>query len=537
MRKVIACLVLFGFFIPGFAGTGDIARTLPAPSSCVTGLAFDGNYLWGVDRKSDKIFQMDPSSGKVIKELASPGYFPTGLAWDGQHLWMSDIDFVSTTAEIYSGKIYEICPETGKTFKSIYAPGASPRGLAWDGKYLWVSDDEKDMLYRISPDDGTIIFSFKSPAKDPGGLAWDGEFLWVTDRARDKIYRVHPEKGIVAMVIDAPGPYAWGLAWHGDRLWNTDYQNDEVYALEIYSNEGYRRTKERFAEIEFTSDLINFGPGTLTSLDLYMAEPVTRSNQEVLEISYSRQPDGFKTDKWGQKVAQFSNSKVSAGERVTNSMKVKARIYEVTYHIFPEKVGSLNDIPGDITEIYLQDDEKYQMSHPVILEAVKTITEKDTNPYWIARNIFDYLREKLFYDRTGGWDIAPTVLNRGSGSCSEYAFAYISMCRSAGIPARYVGSVVVRGEAASFDYVYHRWVEVYLPNYGWIPVDPSGGDKELPADQADYFGHLANRFLITTQGGGGSEYLGWDYNSSQHWQAEGPVQLREEKIAEWTPLD
>jgi hypothetical protein len=48
-----------------------------------------------------------------------------------------------------------------------------------------------------------------------------------------------------------------------------------------------------------------------------------------------------------------------------------------------------------------------------------------------------------------------------------------------------------------------------------------------------YFGHLDNRFLITTESGGGSEYLKWDYNSSENWQADGRVQLRLEMIADW----
>ena len=68
------------------------------------------------------------------------------------------------------------------------------------------------------------------------------------------------------------------------------------------------------------------------------------------------------------------------------------------------------------------------------------------------------------------------------------------------------------------------------------PVDPSGGDRDWPHEQTDYFGHLNNKFLITTEGGGDSEYLGWDYNSFETWQASGPVQLREEKIAEWAPV-
>lgn len=525
-----------GCCLPALPNTGDVIRTLPAPSSCVTGIVSDGHSLWGVDRKTDRLYRVDPSGGKVIATLKSPGYFPTGLAWDGTGLWVSDIDFVSTSAEIYSGKVYRIDPSSGLTTHAIMTPGNSPQGLAWDGEYLWVSDNETDMLYRISPEDGTIIHSFQAPAKDPGGLAWDGQYLWVSDHGRDEIYRVHPEKGIVVMVLDTPGPYAWGLAWKDDRLWCTDYQEDRLYEMEIFSNEPYRRTNLRSAAMEFTSDVINFGPGSLTSLELYVAEPVDRPSQEVLEVSYPVQPDGFHTDRWDQKVARFGSSGLAPGSRVIRSMKVQADIYEVTFNIFPEKVGSPEDIPAEIKEKYLEDEEKYRMDHPVIRQAVSEITTGETNPYWIARNIFDYLREKLYYDRTGGWDIAPTVLERGSGSCSEYAFLYISMCRAAGIPARYVGSVVVRGEAASFDYVYHRWVEVYLPGFGWIPVDPSGGDKELPADQADYFGHLDNRFLITTQGGGGSEYLGWDYNSSHSWKADGPVQLREEKIAEWDPV-
>jgi len=316
-------------------------------------------------------------------------------------------------------------------------------------------------------------------------------------------------------------------------LWAADYQKDEIAQVAVFADGAYTRSKERNAQVTITHDVINFGPGTVTGLDVYLALPKNRSTQEILAIEYPQPPDGKLSDRWGQEVARFTKATLKPGERATTRMRVKAKIYDVTYHLFPEKAGSLKDIPADVRGRYLADDDKYRLKDPVIQAAVREAVARPDNPYWIARDIYDWLHGKMVYQRIGGWDIAPTVLQRGSGSCSEYAFVYIAMCRAAGLPARYAGSVVVRGDEASFDFVYHRWVEVFLPACGWVPVDPSGGDQESPRDQAMYFGHLDNRFLITTESGGGSEYLKWDYNSSESWQADGRVQLRLEMIADW----
>lgn len=517
-----------------FAEIGDISREIPAPSPCVTGIAYDGETVWVADRKTDLIYQIDYSTGEIIKSFKGPGYFMTSLTWDGKYLWVADMHFTDTATESYNGKIYKVDPEDGRTLAVIPLPVTDPQGLTWDGEYLWLSDNGEDMILKISPEDGTTIKSFKSPARDPRGLAWDGEYLWSVDRSSDEAYRVDPESGRVIMILKTPGPYPWGLAWGNKELLISDYQTDKISSLTIFGESKYTRSMERYAEIEFTHEILNFGPGTVENMNVYLALPKNIPTQDILSISYPQEPEGFKEDKWGQKVAHFKVDKLEPLEKSASVMKVKAKIYDVAYNIFPEKAGTLKDIPDKLSR-FLADDDKYRLNDPAIQKAVKEAVGEEKNTYWVARNIFDYLREKLYYERIGGWDIAPIILNRGSGSCSEYTFVYIAMCRAAGLPARYAGSVVVRGEDASFDFVYHRWVEVYLPNYGWIPVDPSGGDRDLPREQAQYFGHLSNRFLITTHGGGGSEYLGWDYNSSETYEADGPVQLRVEKIGEWTP--
>jgi hypothetical protein len=86
------------------------------------------------------------------------------------------------------------------------------------------------------------------------------------------------------------------------------------------------------------------------------------------------------------------------------------------------------------------------------------------------------------------------------------------------------------------DEAFHRWAQVYLPNYGWVPIDANKGDAGTPADQVRGFGELANRFLITTQGGGDSQYLRWGYNYQATYRATGYCKLEEEALGFWEPL-
>ena len=166
---------------------------------------------------------------------------------------------------------------------------------------------------------------------------------------------------------------------------------------------------------------------------------------------------------------------------------------------------------------------------------MKKIVGDEKNPYWIARKISDFIIGSLEYEMIGGWDVPEVVLKRGSGSCSEYTYSFVALCRAAGLPARYQGSIVVRGDDASVDEAFHRWAQIYLPNYGWVPVDANRGDAKSPADQARGIGELSNRFLITTQGGGDSEYLGWGYNGFASYKTTGYCKIEQEHFGFWEP--
>ncbi len=527
MRTLSQICTLLVLVAAVFAYTGEVAQEFLLPAKYSTGLAFDGQNLWVADRKEAKLFALDPVSGKVVRTFSAPGYWPMGLTWDGKALWVADFK---------DAKIYRLDPASGMILKAIDAPENSLRDLAWDGQYLWGIDDGKDQIIQFSPEDGTTIKAFKAPATEGRGLTHDGKYLWVSDRGRDEIYLVDPQSGSVLFVTAAPGPYTQGLAFAGNFLWAVDYQTDKLYKLKQRDGVKFQLKNERKAEITLTHLTRNFGSGKIQTLDAYLALPRNRDSQVINKVEYLTKYTDIVTDQWSQECAHYRFTNIAPNTSVAAVMKVQASISEIQYFVYPDQIGSLADIPIEIKTQYLQDNEKYQITHPVILNAVQEAIGKEQNPYWIARKIFNYVNAKMFYELSGGWNTAPTVLARGNGSCSEYTFVYIAMCRAAGLPARYVGSVVVRGDDACWDDVYHRWVEVYLPKFGWLPVDPSGGDKELPRDQALGFGNLSNRFLITTESGGASTLLDWYYNFNEKYTTDPQTKVVVETLAEWEPL-
>ena len=75
--------------------------------------------------------------------------------------------------------------------------------------------------------------------------------------------------------------------------------------------------------------------------------------------------------------------------------------------------------------------------------------------------------------------LASFLFERRAGHCEYFATAMTVMLRALRIPARYVnGFLPGEYNDVGSDYIVrasdaHSWVEVYFPNYGWIPFDPT----------------------------------------------------------------
>ena len=290
---------------------------------------------------------------------------------------------------------------------------------------------------------------------------------------------------------------------------------------------------ERYVVVRFLYGLANVGPQPVSRIDVYVALPPNTTNQRIFSTSTSPQPYEILTDEWNQKIAHYVLLNIAPQTIVTVSWSVEARVSGIEYGIDPENVGSLEEIPTSTMELYTTDGEMYNLGTHIVREAAKEAVDGETNPYLMAKRISDYVATHISYDMDDRWDDAATVLQRGNGSCSEYVFAFIALCREVGIPARYVGGTALPSsyagksiETATEDRVHHRWAEVYLPRYGWVPVDPTLGD----------FCSLPDTHLAIVTSGGKSELLDWSYFASYAACCEDEAfGIRVGHLAEWYP--
>ncbi len=274
------------------------------------------------------------------------------------------------------------------------------------------------------------------------------------------------------------------------------------------------RWNAREITVRYNMTIENEGNYTV-NITTFLAQPCSLDNQEIQgPIRYEPAPDGFATDRWGQTVAYYEYI-LPPAQNITLSWEANATVYTVRYIIIPWRIRGV--IPDDIKENYTADDSLYKINDPYIQEIVNNVVGDTKNLLLKALKLHDYVINHLDYVHDDKWDDALTVLKRGNGSCTEYCFAYIALCRAAGIPARYNGGSLYKKEPPHIDTMYHRIVEIYLPSYGWVPVDVTRDDYTWLRHFC--FGLHINELFTLAVGGGSSEYLNWSYH---YWQEVTP---------------
>ncbi len=110
---------------------------------------------------------------------------------------------------------------------------------------------------------------------------------------------------------------------------------------------------------------------------------------------------------------------------------------------------------------------------------LKLLSTKDLDvlsPFKIVLELSEYIYTNFKYIQ-GITDVDSKldhVWKLKAGVCQDFTNILLQMVRMLGIPARYVSGYICpnesgsRGEGAT-----HAWIEVYIPFYGWLGIDPT----------------------------------------------------------------
>ena len=143
--------------------------------------------------------------------------------------------------------------------------------------------------------------------------------------------------------------------------------------------------------------------------------------------------------------------------------------------------------------------------NPILQKHLKNAgVRPDTDPIKKALRIYEYLGRELSYGSFPDAGKRPAdVIESKKAHCGEYAMLFVKLCQEAGVPARRCAGFAFAENAQNKNDIGvsgHNWAEFYVEGIGWIPVDPTMGDKDDLRKQY-YFGRIDNARLCISKGG------------------------------------
>ncbi|MCB1687530.1 MAG: transglutaminase domain-containing protein [Halioglobus sp.] len=153
---------------------------------------------------------------------------------------------------------------------------------------------------------------------------------------------------------------------------------------------------------------------------------------------------------------------------------------------------------------YLAPDALVPVGHEILkpIQAEIYSMRTDDSQAATARAIYDWVVDNVEYKKVGtGWGNGDTfwACNERYGNCTDFHSLFIALARSEGIPARFeMGFPVPRDRGEGDIGGYHCWVQFYLPERGWVPIDASEAAKHPEQRDALYGGYPADRIHFST---------------------------------------
>jgi transglutaminase-like putative cysteine protease len=275
-----------------------------------------------------------------------------------------------------------------------------------------------------------------------------------------------------------------------------------------------------------TIHITNQGPQKVTRLILYVVLVNTIPPfQKVLSTNLSPKEQSIQTDPDGNRLAVFEFKDLPAGSQTVVTLQ-----YQVEVTPLRTLFGNCQGIiPPDLkmrSEKYLEVDASLiRETSAGLVKGKTTVCEK-------ARAIYDFVADTMTYSGYNPLDVgALKALTEKKGDCTEYTDLFIALSRAAGLPARYIDGITccTNGNYQAAD-TKHNWAEIYLPEVGWVTVDPTWGRFQTERDR--YFARHPVSHIVVGYGRNSSMLAGFHFYYFRYWREDEATKVKSEE--EWS---
>ena len=134
-----------------------------------------------------------------------------------------------------------------------------------------------------------------------------------------------------------------------------------------------------------------------------------------------------------------------------------------------------NEVNGNLKLVELSRPD-YIRSQSKINEISRIIVNPDQSVAITIKNCCEYIFSHFNYIK-GITTVETTIdeiIEKNAGVCQDFSHVMLQVLRTLNIPSRYVSGYIcpnksgLRGEGAT-----HAWVEAWVPNCGWVGIDPT----------------------------------------------------------------
>jgi transglutaminase-like putative cysteine protease len=505
----------------------DDRHIRPLAARDISGLAWLGDQLVVLDTLTGRMSLVDPTSDdtRVLNgEDAATYVGATGLAVHDGWAWFttaaglcraaldgpggalgraevvvavpaaSAVAVVGATVYLVVGQdlheITEVRPGIGlgeQVRRTVRLHGVGPKGLAATGDHLWVSDQVEQTAYCVDRASLGTVFSVVTPLEGPTAIAARRDPGDTADTVHVAYYENEP------YLKDCPWVEpSWQVRYrHRALVHRLRYLADRA-ARRAWST-GHRIQMHYYVEVEPDDEVFADRDG-LAAVEWRMSLPIDSPRQRMVSVAPIGLPFAIEhqADLTGQPqpVAVFRLPRVEPGTRVLLGWRATLEVFGIRHLLTPADLEGAPGLDEQMAQRYLIDDEDLDLDSPEVGAATLAALGGETNLLQQARRIRTHVYDLLEYEM-GNADSPVGVMERGTGSCGEYVGTIMALMRRAGLACRVAGRYKCPyhpwDRAPLYPDFNHVWVDLFLPGYGWVPVESNPDDVTPGGPYPDRF--------------------------------------------------